>query len=88
VTHYAKDPDALLDYSFDWSPWLDSDTISTSTWIVPAGLTIVNEGRNVAVTYVWLSAGTVGARYTVTNRVTTTGGRTDDRSLVTNVENR
>jgi hypothetical protein len=30
---------------------------------------------------VWLSGGTVGERYTVTTRITTSAGRTDDRSI-------
>ena len=35
-----KDPDAVLDYGFDWSAWLEAgDTIVTSEWIVPEGIT-------------------------------------------------
>ena len=34
-----KDPDEVLDYCLDWSDRLgSSDTISTSTWIVPTGI--------------------------------------------------
>ena len=39
---FVKDPDATLDYSFDWSPWLGTDTISTSQWFIDSsGLSIV-----------------------------------------------
>ena len=37
---------------------------------------------------VWLSGGQAGATYTVTNRIVTTGGRTDDRSIAIKVEDR
>lgn len=40
------------------------------------------------VTTVWLMGGTSGQVYTVTNRITTNQGRTDDRSLTILVEER
>lgn len=30
----VKDPDETLDYSIDWSRWLDTATISSVTWFV------------------------------------------------------
>jgi len=40
MTRFLKDPDAVLDYGFDWSDWLaDGETISTSTWTVETGIT-------------------------------------------------
>jgi hypothetical protein len=36
----------------------------------------------------WLSGGTAGQSFTVTNRITTTGGRTEDRSFTIRVEER
>jgi len=30
----VKDPDETLDYSMDWSRWLDTATISSVTWFV------------------------------------------------------
>ena len=29
--NFTKDPDAVLDYEFDWSAWLGTDTIATHT---------------------------------------------------------
>ena len=83
--NFAKDPQAVLDYTIDWTKWLDevSDTIATSTWTVPTGLTKVTESNTSKLATVWLSGGTVGTNYTVTNRITTAGGRTDDRSITT-----
>ncbi|MCC6366857.1 MAG: hypothetical protein IT165_25325 [Bryobacterales bacterium] len=80
MTH-IKDPNAVLDYSVDWTRWLNGDSIATSDWTVPVGLTEVTDTHTGTKATVWLSGGTVGATYTVTNRITTTGGRTDDRSF-------
>lgn len=78
-----KDPDAVLDYQMDWSDWLNGDAISTSIWLVPSGLT--NDSDNIAspaeATVIWLSGGTAGTTYELVNRITTTGGRTNDRTV-------
>ncbi len=78
---FQKDPVALLDYSVDWSQWLAADTISTSNWTVPTGLTQVTSTNTATKTTVWLSGGTLGTVYTIKNIVTTSGGRTDERSF-------
>lgn len=79
----SKDPHAVLDYGWDWTPWLaeDGDTLDASEWIVPAGLTVESSSHTTTHTTVWLSGGTAGQSYVITNRVTTVGGRTDDRSF-------
>lgn len=85
----TKDPDAVLDYSVDWSAWLGDDTIVTSAWIVtgPDALLVVDsDSRSSTATTVWLSGGTLFRTYTVTNRVTTAAGRTDDRSISFKIE--
>jgi len=86
----TKDPQAVLDYTIDWTKWLDEagDAIATSTWIVPTGLTKVTETNTTKLATVWLSGGTVGTNYTVTNRITTAAGRTDDRSITIRVQER
>lgn len=87
---YVKDPNAILDYSWDWGPWLDSDTIATSVWIVESPLTIESgtESNTTTTTEVFLAGGEHGNDYTITNRITTVGGRTDDRSFEIRVRNR
>ena len=85
---FKKDPSAILDYSIDWSLWLDGDTISTSSWTVPQGLTKASETNNSTTATVWLSGGTVDQTYTVTNRITTANGRTDERSILIKVVDR
>lgn len=88
ATQFIKDPNARLDYGFDWSEWLNGDTITNSTWIVTAGLTSDTPTNTTTVTKIWLSAGTLGELYTVTNRITTAAGRIDDRSFTVFINNR
>lgn len=79
---FVKDPDANLPYGVDWSSWLaDGDTIGTSTWIVPVGLTAGVDSVDGGMATVWLSGGALGEDYTVVNRVTTSSGMADDRSI-------
>jgi hypothetical protein len=77
----TKDPQATLDYRFDWSAWLDVDTIVSVTWTVPAGITQTATSNTTTTATIWLSGGTVGTRYSVVCRVTTTAGRIDERTL-------
>lgn len=91
-----KDPDAVLDYGFDWSAWLRQnngsvDSITDSSWTVDgpdSDLTAGSDWYDTDVTGVWVSGGTVGATYTLTNHITTAAGREDDRSIVMKIEQR
>jgi hypothetical protein len=85
---FTKDPNAVLDYTLDWARWLAGDQIATSEWLVLAGLTKVADTKTASSATVWLSGGTAGQSYTVTNRITTSGGRTEDRSFTIRVEER
>lgn len=94
----TKDPNAVLDYKFDWkaltngsgaSNWLASgETISSRTVTVDSGLTKDSDSltdTNTSVT-VWLSGGTPGKKYKVACRIVTSAGRTDERTLVVTVK--
>ena len=85
---FAKDPNAILDYSVDWSRWLAGDEIATSEWIVPVGLAKASDTNTTTKATAWLSGGAAGQSYAVTNRITTTGGRTEDRTMTIRVEER
>lgn len=81
VTTVTKDPNAVLDYVFDWTEWLTGgDTISTHEVLV-TGATLGSSTRSGAVVTAWISGGTVNQAASVTCRITTTLGRTDDRTL-------
>lgn len=77
-----KDPDSSVDYGCDWAAWLkDGESISLSEWLPVTGLTQSNSLINGAITAVTLDGGTIGERYKLTNRITTSLGRTEDRSM-------
>lgn len=80
--YYLKDPQAVLDYGFDWSRWLEgADFVTESSWTIPDGLTMETEWFDGLTTAVRLSGGTVGVVYTVTNHIKTDAQREDDRSM-------
>lgn len=79
---YTKDPDATEDYEFNWAPNLDGDTISTSTFSLPDGLTSVSTSNTTTTATIFVSGGSAGCVYRVTNRVVTAGGRTRDRTII------
>jgi hypothetical protein len=87
---FTKDPDAVLDYSVDWSRWLAGDEISSSEWLLENGAAIekVTDTNTTTSATVWLRGGDAGTTYLVTNRIVTTGGRTDDRTITVKVEDR
>jgi hypothetical protein len=81
INRFTKDPSAVLDYQIDWSDWLDSDTISSSDWTAQTGITIDSDTNTTTTATVWLSGGTAGKTYRVTNTIVTAGLRTDERSI-------
>jgi hypothetical protein len=97
VKQYPKDPAAKLDYLMDWSSWLPSgDTISTSAWAIDppvpdTSLAIAGSpapSNTTTTATCWLTGGTLGQKYILRNRITTVGGRTEDRSVAIVVEDR
>ena len=88
VPDNPKDPDAVIDYQIDWTAWLNGDVISTSTWAADTGITVDSDSDDGSISTVWLSGGTAGTTYSVTNQIITTAGRTDDRSLSISVAER
>jgi len=86
---FIKDPDAVLDYYFDWTDWLDDgETISSRTVTVQSGLTKASDAESGGIVVAWLSGGTVGTTYTVACKVVTSDGRTDERSMHIKVQQR
>ena len=87
---FVKDPQAILDYSLDWGPWLDGDTIATSNWVVESPLVIesASEVFTATTTTLFISGGDAGQSYSITNTITTAAGRTDERTLDLRIRNR
>jgi hypothetical protein len=90
IATFEKDPNAVLDYVIDWGDeWLEAgDEISTSTWTVPTGITKDSDDKTATITTIWLSGGTDGVTYDIVNRIVTTGGRIDDRTITIKVRER
>ena len=89
MSTFVKDPNSRLDFACDWSAWLqDGETITGSEWLPDTGITMDSDSIAGGRTIVWLSGGTAGQRYAVTNRITTSAGRIDDRTLRISVRDR
>lgn len=71
LSSFEKDPTSVLDYTFDWSDWLDGAGIATSTWSVPTGLTNVDDISTSSLATIYLSGGSINETYTVRNTITT-----------------
>jgi hypothetical protein len=89
----SKDPSDVLDYGIDWGPWLASqglggiDAIASATWSSSGGLTFDRPTLRGSLAAVWVSGGSRG-HYTITCHITTTLGRTAERSVRINVTER
>jgi len=90
MADYLADPNAVLDYVVDWTAGLGSDTITASSWVVAAGITQTTPAPSFTTTKatIWLTGGTVGSTYRITNHITTAGGRQDERSFTVQVIDR
>ena len=89
MADYDKDPDAILDYQFDWSAWLASgETISSYVVTVDSDLTKDSDSNTTTAVTVWLSGGTVGNIYNVACKIVTSANRTDERTMSVEVKER
>jgi len=84
-----KDPSAVLDYVFDWTEWLATvETITDYTITADTGITVGSSTEDAGKVTVWLSGGTAGINYKVACLITTTEGRTDERTIWIKVTDR
>jgi hypothetical protein len=93
------DPGETLDYTCDWSAFLDdggspSDTIGTSSWTItpqqasPVIPALASDSNTVNTTTVFVSNAVYGQVYQLTNRIVTAQGRTAERSITLQCEHR
>ena len=80
-SQYLKDPDAVLDYEFDWSVWLAAGETIASKTVTVTGVTLDSSPNDDTSVIAWVSGGTAGAVARVACRITTSAGRTDERSI-------
>jgi hypothetical protein len=74
------DPDAVIDYVIDWTAWLNGDNIATSAWLL-GNATEASAANTTKTATVFIQDAVPGKIVTMRNRITTTGGRTEDRTL-------
>lgn len=80
MTTFIRDPDSVLDFQIDWSSWLaDGEIITSSVW-TPVDVTVDSASFDATSSTVWVSGGAL-PNASVTNRITTSAGRTDDRTI-------
>lgn len=85
------DPQARLDYEWDWSNWLaDGETILNHLVTVtpPDEMLIDTDTATSETVTAWVHGGVLGRSYQLTCHIVTTDGREDDRKFVLSVKNR
>jgi hypothetical protein len=85
-----KDPDALLDYTIDWSAWLPTgDTLVNAVFSINDALaSIASSAHDTTRATAWVQGGTVGVRAALRCRITTAEGRIDDRTVYLRIRER
>lgn len=79
----VKDPNATLDYTWDWTDWLAEigDVIVAYDLAVEGSLSVASSQQTTTTVSAFISGGDLGETQTARCRITTEGGRIDDRSL-------
>ena len=85
ASSFLKVPSDVMDYAFDWSTWLGTDTISSDDVTVETGITKDSDTSTTTKVTVWLSGGTDDTDYKVTSKVVTAEGRTKSKYMVIKV---
>jgi len=80
-----KDPSDVDDFTLSFANELGAETIGGASWTATAGITIGATSNSTTAATVRLSGGTAGTDYTATCTVTTSGGRTLQRSVLLRV---
>ena len=85
-----KDPEAVLDYTIDWSDAISGDVITTSNWTANNGLVVDSSSiaSPATSTTVWVSSGTLHTYAELQNKITTAGGRTLVRTVAVQLQKR
>jgi len=78
---FLKDPDSTEDFAFNWVAELDGDSITSSSFTLPDGLTQVSVANTSSVAQIFVSGGASGNTYRITNRIISSGGRTLDKTI-------
>lgn len=87
--NFTKDPNDDLDYSFNWSSWLQTnESINSVTVVASPGITVGTTSFTGSTSTAWLSGGVAGASgtpYKVTHTIVTNQGRTKNLTMTIRV---
>lgn len=85
----SKDPDAELDYTFDWTPFLAklNDSIGSVSYVLSDDLVQTRMTHTETQARSYVSGGVLGTVASITCRITTVAGRVDDRTINLKIEN-
>lgn len=84
---YQKSPGSIEQFPIDWSGELaDGETIETSNWTTPLGLTFITKQNDTTTTTVAYSGGTAGQVYEAKNTITTSAGNALEQTIFIDVE--
>ncbi len=88
---FTKDPTAVVKYTHDWAEnYLGQDeTLSASAWsVTPSGLDVDESTHSSGQASVTLSGGIAGILYRVSNAITTSENRAEERAIAIRVQQR
>ena len=79
---FTKDPDEVLDYTFDWTDYLETgETIASYVITADTGITSGTESQASGVVTYWLTGGDATYTYKVACKIVTSAGRTAERTV-------
>lgn len=85
-----KDPQAILRYKFNWSPWLEAgETLVTSLFLHTSATLVIDQAViQGGFTVFRASGGTDGETVLITNSITSSTGRLDERTARLRIKQR
>lgn len=84
IATLVHDPNETAPFVIDWSYAIDSEggeVISSSSWSLDSGITQSSASFSDETATVVVTGGTVGTHYKATNTISTSAGRTYQRTL-------
>ena len=85
MADYTKSAAEITDFTLDWSQVVGADSIITSAWTVPSGITGSNQSSTATTASIRIAAGTASLFYPFVNTITRISGQVDQESLVITV---
>lgn len=91
----SKDPAAELDYSFDWTDYLAllkdvivGTPVITLRQVAGSSATLTHQSNTTTNVVAWIAGGNENETIGVNCKISTSGGRTDDRTIYIKIKSR